>query len=112
MRKDKVALFLQYLAPEPRYGQFFILSPGHKIRALSSLKLLKFKKGKYENSAHYWARGRIGVTYHSFLDANSIIDTTDAISEEEKLEEKEKLLEARKKAFGNSFSQFPPWKLK
>ena len=29
---------------------------------------------KYENSAHYWERGRIGVTYHSFLDANSVID--------------------------------------
>ena len=67
---------------------------------------------KYENSAHYWERGQIGVAYHSFLDANSVIDTSDAISEEEKVEEKAKLLEARKNVFGNKFSNYPPWKLK
>ena len=72
----------------------------------------KVSDAKYENSAHYWERGRIGVAYHSFLDANSVIDTSDAMTEEEKLEEKTKLLEARKNAFENNFCNFSPWTLR
>ena len=33
---------------------------------------------KYENSKHNWERGRIGIAYHSFLDANSVIDANRA----------------------------------
>ena len=46
----------------------------------------------YENTAHYWERGRMGVTYHSFLDANLIIDDSEDISNEEKAGQKAKLL--------------------
>ena len=65
----------------------------------------------YENTAHYWERGRIGLAYHSFLNANSIIDNCEDISNEEKAEEKAKLLEARKYVFGNNYRNYPPWKV-
>ena len=63
---------------------------------------------KYENTEHYWKKGRLGVTYLTFLDANYVIDNSE-LSEEDKKTEKEKILEARKAAFGNSFQNFPPW---
>ena len=69
----------------------------------------KEQDAKYFNTAHYWERGRIGVIYHSFLNANWIIDDCEDISNKEKAEEKAKLLEARK--FGNSYKNFPPWKV-
>ena len=46
--------------------------------------------------------------YRTFLDANDVIDISD-LSEVEKITEKDKVLEARKAAFGTSFSHFPPW---
>ena len=67
---------------------------------------------KYANTAHYWERGHIGIAYHSYLDATKIIDDCEEISDEEKAEEKTKLLESRKAAFGRSFENFPPWKLR
>ena len=63
----------------------------------------------YDNTEHYWKSGRIGMAYHSFLDAIQIIDSSD-IPEHEKKTEKEKLLDARKSAFGKNFSNYPPWK--
>ena len=63
---------------------------------------------KYENTEHYWRKGRLGVTYITFLDANSIIEHSE-LSEEDKKTEKVKILEARKAAFGSSFMNFPPW---
>ena len=66
---------------------------------------------KYDNTEHYWAKGRLGVIYITFLDANSIIDRS-KLPEDEKKKEKEKILEARKAAFGSSFHNFPPWNKK
>ena len=66
---------------------------------------------KYENTEHYWEKGRIGVVYCNFLDANDIIEVSD-MSEEERHEEKIKILEARKTAFGTSYKNFPPWNKK
>ena len=65
-------------------------------------------ENKYDNTEHYWIKGRIGVTYHTFLDANYLIDRSNLPAEEKRIE-KEKLLEARKVAFGTSFRNFPPW---
>ena len=67
------------------------------------------KVDRYDNTEHYWKSGRIGMAYHSFLDAIQIIDSSD-IPEHEKKTEKEKLLDARKSAFGKNFSNYPPWK--
>ena len=67
---------------------------------------------KYLNTAHYWEKGRIGIAYHSFLDASCIIDNCDELSDELKAEEKSKLLEARKYSLGSSFENFPPWKIR
>ena len=50
------------------------------------------------------------ITYSNYLDAIAVIENCDDISEEEKRIEKTKLLEARKRAFGDSFKQFPPRK--
>ena len=46
--------------------------------------------------------------FHSFLTANDIIDSSE-MSEDWKKIEKEKILQARKTAFGSSYSNFPPW---
>ena len=43
----------------------------------------------YDRSKHYWERGKIGIAYHVFLDANSIIDVSD-IPDIEKVKEKKK----------------------
>ena len=64
---------------------------------------------EYNNTVHYWEKGRIGIAYHSFLNANAIIDDSD-MTNEEKVEEKNRLLESRKNAFGNNFKNYPPWK--
>ena len=64
---------------------------------------------KYANTEHYWMKGWLGISYHVYLDALSIIDTCDDMSNEEKETERAKLLEARKRAFGNNFLNFPPW---
>ena len=50
------------------------------------------------------------ITYSNYLDAIAVIENCNDISEEEKRIEKTKLLEAKKRAFGDSFKQFPPWK--
>ena len=63
---------------------------------------------KYSNTRHYWEKGHLGTMYQTFLDANEIIDNSD-LSEEDKVIEKARVLEARKKAFGFSFENFPPW---
>ena len=57
---------------------------------------------------HYWKKGCLGISYQAFLDANEIIDSSD-LSIEEKATEKTRLLEARNRAFGGSFRNFPPW---
>ena len=31
---------------------------------------------KYENTSHYWKRGRLGINYQPFVDANLIIDNS------------------------------------
>ena len=64
---------------------------------------------RYDSTEHYWKKGRIGMAYHSFLDANHLIDCTD-LPKDEKDKEKEKLLDSRKDAFGKSFENYPPWK--
>ena len=64
---------------------------------------------RYDNTEHYWNKGRIGMAYHSFLDANHLIDCSD-LPKDEKDKEKEKLLDSRKDAFGKSFENYPPWK--
>ena len=63
---------------------------------------------KYNDSKHYWKTGWLGTVYQSFLSANAIIEETD-MPEDEKKKEKAKILEARKTAFGQNFSYFPPW---
>ena len=35
VREGKVVLVLSFSAPEPRYGPFLILSPGHKIEKMA-----------------------------------------------------------------------------
>ena len=63
---------------------------------------------KYDDTMHYWKTGWLGTMYHSFLTANDIIDSSE-MSEDLKKIEKEKILQARKTAFGSSYSNFPPW---
>ena len=63
---------------------------------------------KYNDTVHYWKTGWLGTMYHSFLTANDIIDNSD-MPEDWKKVEKERILQARKTAFGSSFSNFPPW---
>ena len=63
---------------------------------------------KYENTKHYWKKGWLGTVYRTFIDANDIIESSD-ISEEQKKIEFQRVLEARKKAFGRSYTNFPPW---
>ena len=64
---------------------------------------------KYENTKHYWEKGRLGTVYKCFIDANAIIDNCSMFSEEDKEKERLKVLEARNSAFGVSFINFPPW---
>ena len=64
---------------------------------------------KYENTKHYWEKGRLGTVYQCFNDANAIIDNCSEFSEEDKKKERLKVLEARKSAFGVSYNNFPPW---
>ena len=64
---------------------------------------------KYENTKHYWEKGRLGTVFKCFIDANAIIDNCSMFSEEDKKKERLKVLEARKSAFGVSFINFPPW---
>ena len=66
-------------------------------------------ENRYENTKHYWEKGRIGVIYHTFLDANYLLDNS-GLPTDEKKEEKLKLLDARKAAFGKTYYNFPPWK--
>ena len=65
---------------------------------------------KYENTKHYWEKGRLGTVYQCFNDANAIIDNCSEFSEEDKKKERLKVLEARKSAFGVSYNNFPPWR--
>ena len=65
---------------------------------------------KYSRSEHYWREGWLGITYSVYLDAIAVIESCDDIPEEEKGAEKNKLLEARKRAFGENYKHFPPWK--
>ena len=63
---------------------------------------------KYFNTEHYWKKGWLGISYQSFIEANEIIDSSD-LSFEQKATEKTEILEARKRALGRSFHNFPPW---
>ena len=63
---------------------------------------------KYENTKHYWKTGWLGTNYRTFVDANDIIESSEILEEQKKIE-LTKVLEARKKAFGRSYTNFPPW---
>ena len=63
---------------------------------------------EYARTARYWKSGSLGSAFQAFLDANEIIDNSNFEMEEKKVE-KQKILEARKLAFGNNFSYYPPW---
>ena len=63
---------------------------------------------KYENTNHYWKTAWLGTIYRTFIDANDIIKSSDILEEQKKIE-LTKVLEARKKAFGRSCTNFPPW---
>ena len=63
---------------------------------------------KYFNTEHFWKKGWLGISYQSFIEANEIIDSSD-LSFEQKATEKTEILEARKRALGRSFHNFPPW---
>ena len=67
---------------------------------------------KYENTEHYWKTGRLGNIYQFFIDANDVLDNCSNLDDEERKNEKMKVLDARKRAFGASFSNFPPWSKK
>ena len=64
---------------------------------------------KYDNTKHYWEKGWLGTIFMTFLDANEVIDGSN-LDEENKIIEKEKVLEARKRAFGENYKWYPPWK--
>ena len=66
---------------------------------------------QYAGSKHYWAEGRLGSAYQTFLDAHAIIEESD-LDQDDKENEKAKLLEARKTAFGKLFKHYPPWSLR
>jgi hypothetical protein len=51
----------------------------------------------------------LGTIFQTFLDANLIVEKND-LTEEIKAIENEKSLEARKRAFGNDYKYYPPWK--
>ena len=63
---------------------------------------------EYKRTQHYWKSGWLGSVYQCFLDANHIIENSNLEEEVKKLE-KEKILDARKLAFGDNFSYYPPW---
>ena len=44
---------------------------------------------KYDRSEHYWKKGKLGMAYYTFLDANLIIDACDIPEEEKKKEKRE-----------------------
>ena len=64
---------------------------------------------KYDRTSHYWAYGRIGISYQNYLEAIEIIETSD-LEIHDKEVEKLKVMKARKEAFGKNFKNFPPWK--
>ena len=64
---------------------------------------------KYDNTEHYWKTGRLGTFYKFFIDANDVLDNCSMLDDEERKNEKMKVLDARKRAFGASFRNFPPW---
>ena len=66
---------------------------------------------KYENTEHYWKTGRLGTFYQFFIDANDVLDNCNKLNNEEKKNEKMKVLDARKRAFGASFSNFKALKV-
>ena len=57
----------------------------------------------------YLETGNIGTIFQTFLNANFIVAKSD-FSEENKTFENEKILEARKRAFGQNYKYYPPWK--
>ena len=69
------------------------------------------KDDEYDTTKHYWETGRLGSAYQVFIDANEVIEGCE-LSEDEQKKEKTKVLEARKKAFGSYYAQFPPWNLR
>ena len=64
---------------------------------------------RYLNTERYWKTGILATSFQSYLDANYIIDESD-LTEEDKIVEKESVLEARKKAFGENYIYYPPWR--
>ena len=79
-----------------------------KLDQLDGFSEVDDEDQNYDDTIHYWKTGWLGTMYHSYLAANNVIDTSD-LQEDLKRKEKEKILQARKTAFGNSFSNFPPW---
>ena len=68
-----------------------------------------FEDEKYLETENYWKTGNLGTIFQTFLNANFIVAKSD-FSEENKTFENEKILEARKRAFGQNYKYYPPWK--
>ena len=64
---------------------------------------------KYKNTVEVWRTGKLGQSYQVYLDALEVINESDIV-EAEKENERVMILEARKKAFGDDFEFYPPWK--
>ena len=65
-------------------------------------------KEKYDNTRHYWEKGRVGISYAAYVEAFDVIEASN-LSQKEKLVEKDRLLERRKDAFGDNYVTYPPW---
>ena len=64
---------------------------------------------RFISTDRYWKTGVLGSCFQTYLDANEIIDES-TLDEDAKIIEKECVLQARKKAFGDDFKYYPPWR--
>ena len=63
----------------------------------------------YISTENYWKRGFLSSVYQSYINALQLVEESD-LDEKEKKIEKDEILCARKKALGDGYLYYPPWR--
>ena len=86
------------------------MSPKHKVMEQHDGMMEVVEDDQlWIRTQRYWTTGILGTVYQTYIDVLNVIEES-CLDEESKQNEKDQVLDARKKAFGDDYRYYPPWR--